>query len=349
MKISELKILELASVLAGPQVGSFFAELGAKVIKVENKTTRGDVTRNWRLPSESDENSISAYYSSANTGKEILFINLKSDEGRSEIYELIKSCDIIISNFKPGDDLKFGLDYKSCKALNPKIIYGEITGFGKTTNRTAFDVILQAETGYISMNGTNADNLAKLPVAFIDLFAAHQLKEGLLLALLEKKFPSLVSVSLFDSAISALANQASNFLMENHIPKPMGTQHPNIAPYGDIFITKDLKPVTIAIGTERHFKRLLEVLGIEENERFDTNLKRVKNREELNKIIEPAISKLSRTEFLEEAIKSGIPAGGVYNLKEVFEQEAAKALVINETLEDEKVQKVKTVVFSISS
>lgn len=349
MKVSELKVLELASVLAGPQVGSFFSELGAQVIKVENETTQGDVTRNWRLPSESNTTIISAYYASANTGKETLFINLKSQEGKSEIVELVKTCDIIISNFKPGDAVKFGLDYESCKKINSKIIYGEITGFGKKNNRTAFDVILQAETGYISMNGTNSDNLAKLPVAFIDLFAAHQLKEGLLLALLENRFPALVSVSLYDSAIASLANQASNYLMESHIPKPMKTLHPNIAPYGEIYLTKDLKQVTVAIGTERHFKRLLELLKLEYQEQFNTNAKRVKNRLELNKLIEPAISRLSRTDFLSKANELKIPAGGVYNLKEVFEQDAAKDLVISETLENQEVKKVKTVVFSISS
>ena len=258
MNIKNLKILELASVLAGPQVGSFFSELGASVIKIENETTGGDVTRNWKLNSENEKNSISAYYASANYNKKSVFLNFNKNSDKETLNNHIRNSDVIISNFKYGDAEKFALSFTDCKRLNPSIIYGEITGFGKNDKRSAFDVILQAETGYISMTGNNENNLAKLPVAFIDLFAAHQLKEGLLLALLENRKPVCVSVSLYDSAIAALANQASNFLMEGFVPKPIGTQHPNIAPYGDIYLTMDKKKIILAAGTEKQFISLLK-------------------------------------------------------------------------------------------
>ena len=183
MNIKELKVLELASVLAGPQVGSFFSELGASVTKIENKTTGGDVTRNRKLDSEKAESSISAYYASANYNKKSIFLDFKNQEDIEKLNKLISESDILITNFKSGDAEKFRLSYSDCKKINPQIIYSEITGFGKNVNRTAFDVILQAETGYISMTGENESNLSKLPVAFIDLFAAHQLKEAIFILL----------------------------------------------------------------------------------------------------------------------------------------------------------------------
>ena len=348
MKVSDLKVLELASVLAGPQVGSFFAELGAHVIKVENKTTGGDVTRNWRLPNEAKEKSISAYYASANTGKESILLDFKDKTEIQQVHDLVRKSDLVLVNFKPGDASRFGLEYEDLKRLNPKLIYGEITGFGPQNNRTAFDVILQAETGYISMTG-NENQLAKLPVAFIDLFAAHQLKAGILLALLEGRKPAKVSVSLFDAAIASLANQASNYLMEKHIAKPIGTRHPNIAPYGDLFTTQDEKSIVLAIGSEKQFSTLMELLKTTLPEAYDSNQKRVVERKNLIAFLSPLIAQWTQQEFLEACHEHKIPAGGVYNLEEVFQQNMAKSLVIKEQQEGVNTQKVKTAVFTISS
>jgi crotonobetainyl-CoA:carnitine CoA-transferase CaiB-like acyl-CoA transferase len=349
MRLKNLKVLELASVLAGPQVGSFFAELGATVTKVENKTTGGDVTRKWKLPSEDSASKISAYYASTNHNKNILLIDYNDPKELNEVRQLIANTNIIIANFKAGAAQKFGLDYESVKKINPEIIYGEITGFGPTSKRTAYDVILQAETGYISMTGNSNDGMAKLPVAFIDLFAAHQLKEGLLVTLLEDRKPALVSVSLYDSAIASLVNQASNFLMENHIPQPIGTMHPNIAPYGDIFYTKDELPLLFAIGSNKQFETLLKILNLESSDEFDSNLKRVKNRDRINRILAPAVQKYTRHELLETCHKLAVPAGAVYNLEEVFEQPKSQKLILEEDFEGISSRKVKSVVFSISS
>tara|TARA_B100000508_G_scaffold141087_1_gene146210 strand:- start:15489 stop:16589 length:1101 start_codon:yes stop_codon:yes gene_type:complete len=349
LKISELKILEIASVLAGPQVGSFFSELGATVTKVENKTTGGDVTRNWRLSSEKAEHSISAYYASANYNKRVQFLDFKDAEDYETLVGLIQESDILISNFKAGDAQKFKLAYEDCKKINPNIIYGEITGFGKDVKRTAFDVILQAETGYISMTGTAESTLSKLPVAFIDLFAAHQLKEGILVALLEGWKPVCVSVSLYDSAIASLANQASNYLMENHIPKPIGTQHPNIAPYGDIFITQDNKKVILAVGSEKQFASLMELLdGVPISKSFASNQLRVENRSELNQFLTSKIENWESSALFDACIEQNIPIGRVHNLKEVFEKPESDSLILEEVQEGKNTKKVKTAVFTFS-
>jgi len=149
-----LKVVELASVLAGPAVGMFLAELGAEVIKIENPKTGGDSTRNWKLPSENPDSNISAYFCAVNWGKQYKFIDLKTQEGKNQVYTLCKDADIVIINFKPNDAKKLGMDYDTLKSINPKLLFAELTGYGNNDTRAAFDVILQAETGYMYMNGT---------------------------------------------------------------------------------------------------------------------------------------------------------------------------------------------------
>ena len=348
MKIADLKVLELSSVLAGPAVGMFFSELGAEVTKVENKKAGGDITRKWKLPEESNPTS-SAYYHSVNWAKKVVFLDYKLEEDMKVVLDLIESSDIVITNFKKGDDEKFGLSYEKVKEINPSILYASINGYGRSSNRSAFDVVLQAETGYISMTGSNKGELAKMPVAFIDLLAAHQLKEGLLTAIIENIKPAHISVSLYDTAIASLANQASNYLNVGHIPKPLGTAHPNIAPYGDIFKTADGRKIVLAVGNDKQFNQLIEVLDLEPQKTFESNSKRVNYRSELILFLEPAISSRNSIDLLREFQERGIPCGGVYDLKEVFEQERANSLILKEKVGDEQSFRVKTTIFKISS
>ena len=201
--LKNLKVVELASILAGPAVGTFFAELGAQVLKVENKKTAGDITRSWKVAGENPVAAVSAYYASANWGKEVIFADLSNPTEREEIYGHIAEADIVIANFKAGADKKLGMDYDTIRKLNPSIIYAHITGYGENNPRPAFDALLQAETGYMSMNGTADSGPLKMPVAMIDILAAHQLKEGILLALLHRSQSeegAYVGISLYDAA-----------------------------------------------------------------------------------------------------------------------------------------------------
>ena len=295
----DLKVVELANVLAGPAVGMFFAELGAEVIKIENKLTGGDITRSWKLPVEDKKLKTSAYFASVNWNKKSIFLDLNYKKDKQKVYDLICDADIVITNYKKGDDKKLGMDYATLCKINPKIIYAHISGYGENSNRTAYDLVLQAETGFMFMNGTPTSGPVKMPVAIIDLMAAHQLKEGILLALINKMKTgkgSKVTVSLFDSAIASLANQASNYLMANHNPEPIGSLHPNIAPYGEIFTTKDKRQIVLAIGSDKQFQRLCEILNLKEvafNVKFSTNSERVKNRIELFEVINEKIAKCS--------------------------------------------------------
>ncbi|MBA3899690.1 MAG: CoA transferase [Bacteroidetes bacterium] len=350
----DLKIIELSSVLAGPAVGMFFSELGAKVIKVENPLTGGDVTRSWKLPSEYKDAPVSAYYSSVNWNKEIVFIDISTAIGKQEVYNLSKDADIIIVNYKAGAAEKLQMDYESFKTLNPKVIYASITGFPEGNNRPAFDVVLQAETGFMSMNGTAESGPVKMPVAIIDILAAHQLKEAILIALIQKAKTgegSHVSTSLYESAIASLANQASNYLMAGHIAKPIGSLHPNIAPYGETFKTRDEKLIILAIGNDKQFLQLCNLLGIETNDielYFSTNKERVKNRGLLFEKLAPKIVLYNGKDFMQELDEFQIPGGIVKNMEEVFSSDSTKKLVLEEIIQNTTTKRVKTVAFKTS-
>jgi crotonobetainyl-CoA:carnitine CoA-transferase CaiB-like acyl-CoA transferase len=352
--LSDLKVIELASVLAGPDVGMFFSELGSEVIKIENKLVNGDVTRKWKSVSEDKNSNISAYFSSVNWNKKHVFLDLTNESDKLEVYNLISSADIVITNFKPGDDTKLGMDYKTLKSYNSSLIYGVINGYGSDSKRVAYDVILQAETGFMSMNGSHDSGPTKMPVALIDVLAAHQLKEGLLLALLNKektKKGALVEVSLYDTALSSLKNQATNWLMNNFIPQPIGSLHPNIAPYGETFKTKDDKHLVLAIGTNHHFKALLNILGAEgllKDEKYATNQLRVLNRIALANCLNPFFEEKTKEELMIPFLELNIPVGVINNLKEVFENNNAQNLILEEVIEKVNTKRVKTAIFKIS-
>lgn len=344
----DLKVIELASVLAAPSVGQFFAECGATVIKIENPLTLGDVTRSWKLPSENPQNSISAYFSAINWGKTSLALNIYDKEDKEKLYQEIKDADIVLASYKKGDAEKLGVDYETLKKINPKLIYGHITGYGTESSKVGYDALIQAETGFVFMNGEK-ENLnngsskklegTKMPVALVDILAAHQLKEGLLVALLKREKEgitnfegSYVTVSLYESALSSLANQATNWLNANHSPQKMGSEHPNIFPYGTILQTKT-DSLMLVVGSDKQFLVLCEVLDINsvaKDERFKTNANRVRNREILRPILEKAFLQTESTEILQILEKNNVPAGSVNDIPKAFENEDAQKLLFKD-------------------
>ncbi|MDZ7649783.1 MAG: CoA transferase [Cytophagales bacterium] len=325
-----LKVLELASVLAGPSVGQFFAELGAEVIKVENLIAGGDVTRSWKSKGEQTDDR-SAYFCSVNWGKKSVALDLNTHEGKIIVQKLAAASDLIIASYKPGDAEKLGVSYQQLKAKNKKLIYGQINGYGSDSDRVGYDAVIQAESGFMDLNGEADGNPTKMPVALIDVLAGHQLKEGLLLALLKKERTgagSFVEVSLIQTAIASLTNQATNWLVANQLPVRQGSAHPNIAPYGDSFVTKDGKRVLLAVGNDKQFNNLISILPahVIDIKKFATNRMRVSSRAELNILLSAAIGKMESTELLQMIHRLKIPAGIIHNLKEVFEMRAANDL-----------------------
>lgn len=326
---SELKIIELASVLAGPSVGAFFAEFGASVIKVENPRTSGDVTRSWRTAGEQNTSDISAYFASVNFGKRSLALDISQQQGRAVLYALLGAADVIIASYKPGDAEKLGVAYDEVKKHNPSIIYGHITGYGNDSSRAGYDAIIQAETGFTSMNGTN--EMCKMPVALMDVLAGHQLKEAILMALWSREKTGsgcYIPISLYDSALSGLVNQASNFLNAGHVPKPLGSDHPNIVPYGTLYQCKDGQYLILAVGNDKQFAELMDILKLEINPKFETNHGRVQNREELKSVLADSLKSMDRDALLEKLHDASIPAGELNDMEHVFTNSAALNMVV---------------------
>jgi len=353
---SGLKVVEFSSVLAGPAVGMFFAELGAEVVKIENKTTGGDVTRGWKHTSESPESPISAYWCSVNWGKKHLLLDLSNPEDHQQATELAIAADVVISNFKPSSAQRMGVDAATLRAANPRLIYAQLSSFADPEDESpAFDAILQAEAGFLYMNGEPDRMPVKMPVALIDVLAAHQLKEAILIALLHRERTgegSTVSTSLMEAALASLVNQASNYLMNAHIPQRMGTRHPNIAPYGDLFACADGQMVLLAVGTERQFKQLCQCLDMNDlsgNPLFSNNQARVQNRERLNEILADAISKRPLDEWIPFFKSQGVPAARIRDMKAVFDLPEAQAMVLEETTATgQPTQRMKTLAFKIT-
>lgn len=350
LPFADLKIIDLSTVLAGPSVGTFFAELGAQVLKIEHPKN-ADVTRSWKLASEDASESVSAYFSAVNYKKDYLSLDLKNEKDYATFIDHVQNADILLSNFKKGDDEKLNVTDEQLRSINPSLIIGKITGFGNESDRVAYDLILQAETGFMSMNGTSTSGPVKMPVALIDVLAAHHLKEGLLIALLQRNQSNeikTVSVSLYDAAICSLANQASNYLMEQHIPQRIGSLHPNIAPYGEIFSTKSNDLVTFAIGSNQHFEKLCSFLRCEDlitDDRFKENKDRVKNRMQLFEYLQEKIKFLETEMLLQEMHQRFVPAGEIKNLQAVFQEQAAQNLIRTETINGKETKRITSIGF----
>ncbi|MFT3885421.1 MAG: CoA transferase [Flavobacteriales bacterium] len=332
--LQDLIVIETAGVLAGPAVGMFFAELGARVIKLENARSGGDVTRNWRTSEEDASSSVSAYFSSVNHGKEHRLVDLSTPAGREELDALLRTADVLVTNHLAADAARLGLDRERLRAVNPRLIHGHIRGYADDPARPAFDVVLQAETGYISMTGSDADHPAKLPVAMIDVLAAHQLKEGLLLALLHRERTgrgAYVEVSLEEAALTGLVNQASNWLMVRHRAQPIGTLHPNIAPYGELFTCADGQRIVLAVGSDAQFRALcnaLDLASLPDRADFATNAMRVRNRHELAYVLARSIAGVGRAELLDRLQRARVPAGAVNTIDQALATPAAQRMTL---------------------
>ncbi|CAE7156572.1 unnamed protein product [Symbiodinium pilosum] len=291
----------VTEVLAGPSVGQFLAELGC------------------------------------NLGKRSLALDASTERGRDLCRRLATSSDIVIASYKPGDDVKLGLDAAQLRAEAPRLIYAQITGYGLDDPRTGYDAVIQAESGFTYMNGPAADQgggPTKMPVALVDLLAAHQLKEAILLALLNRERfgeGAHVHVSLMASAVASLANQATGYLIAGEVPQRKGSDHPSICPYGTPFYDKAGQALILAVGTDSQFTALCEVLQHPElaaDPRYLRNPDRVLHRQELHDALGAAIASWHRDELLTALAERKVPAGAVADMSKVFDTEPAQALVV---------------------
>ncbi len=339
LPFAHLRVLELASVLAGPQVGQFFAELGAEVLKVESPA--GDVTRTWKTSAETvdsqaaGDTSVSAYFSASNWGKKSLVLDLTTAAGQASLHRLAAAADIVLTSYKPGDAEKLRADYATLSAENPRLLYGHLTGYGPENARAGYDAVLQAEAGFMYLNAAGPGQPPqKMPVAMVDLLAAHQLKEGLLTGLFQRERTgrgALVQVSLLDSALSALANQAATYLATGHDPQPLGSGHPSIVPYGTVYRAANGRLLVLAAGSDGQFRQLGAALGRPEwatDSRFATNPARVAHRAELEALLTEAIAAVNGDELLAGLERCAVPAGAVRSVGEALRLPSAQGMVL---------------------
>ncbi|RTQ47894.1 CoA transferase [Hymenobacter gummosus] len=330
-----LRVLELAAVLAGPQVGQFLAELGAEVIKIEPPA--GDVTRSWRTPAEPADTDVSAYFACANWGKQSVVLDLRRAADLDRVHQLAAQADIVLASYKPGDAEKLQVDYATLSAWNPRLIYGQISGYGPEVARAGYDAVVQAEAGFMHLNGEPGQPPLKMPVALMDLLAAHQLKEGLLTALYRRERTgrgALVQVSLWEAGLASLANQGSTWLVTGHDPQPLGSAHPSIAPYGTVYQAADGRRLILAVGSDRQFQDLCAALQRPEwarEARFATNKDRVQHRAALEALLSGRIGEVSGAELLAALEAAAVPAGAVRTAGEALSQPSAAAMLLPAT------------------
>ncbi|QAY79346.1 CaiB/BaiF CoA-transferase family protein [Sphingosinicella sp. BN140058] len=321
--LSGLRVLELARILAGPWAGQLLADLGAEVVKVERPGS-GDDTRSWGPPFVPGEGSA-AYFHSCNRGKRSLAIDFESREGREQVRALAAEADILIENFKVGGLAKYGLDYESVSALNPRIIYCSITGFGQDgpyAPRAGYDFMIQGMGGIMDLTGDPAGEPQKIGVAFADIFTGVYASNAILAALHGRAAEGRgchIDMALLDTQVAVLANQAMNYLVSGETPKRLGNAHPNIAPY-QTFQVRD-GWVIIAVGNDGQFRRLCVLLGqtgIADDPRFASNAQRVGHRDALAAALGPALLQRGKDELLAALAASGVPAGPINSVAEVF-------------------------------
>lgn len=333
--LSHLKVLDLSRVLAGPWASQTLADLGADVIKIERPNS-GDDTRRWGPPfmrdTQGEATRESAYFMAANRGKRSVCLDISNPKDQETLRELARDSDIVIENFKVGGAKKYGLDYSSLSAINPRLIYCSITGFGQTgpySHRPGYDFLVQAMGGLMSVTGEKDGEPGagpqKVGVALTDIMTGLYATVGILAALTEREKSGLgqqVDLALLDVTAATLANQATNVLVGDQIPTRMGNAHPNIVPYQS-FATRDGHCI-IAVGNDDQFKRyceLLELPHLSSDVEFATNQARVEHREALVAILEEAMLTNTRDHWLARCEEAGVPAGPINSIDEVFSNE----------------------------
>jgi len=342
--LSHLRVLDLSRVLAGPWSGQILADLGADVIKVE-RPGNGDDTRSWGPPflrdARGENTSEAAYYLSANRNKRSVTIDFTQPEGQRLVRELAEKSDIVIENFKVGGLAAYGLDYQSLKALNPKLIYCSITGFGQTgpyAKRAGYDFMIQGLGGLMSLTGRpegeEGAGPVKVGVALTDILTGLYSTVAILAALAHRDQTGIgqhVDMALLDVQVACLANQAMNYLTTGTPPRRLGNAHPNIVPYQD-FPTAD-GDFILTVGNDGQFRKFAEVAGQPQwadDPRFATNKLRVANRGELIPLIRQATVFKTTAEWVSQLEKAGVPCGPINDLAQMFQdpQVVARGLAV---------------------
>jgi formyl-CoA transferase len=343
--LGHLRVLDLTRVLAGPWCTQLLADLGADVIKVERPGT-GDDTRAWGPPYLKDaqgaDTSEAAYYLAANRGKRSVTVDLAHPEGQRVVRRLAERADVVVENYKVGQLVRYGLDYASLAAINPRLIYCSITGFGQDgphAERAGYDFIIQAMGGFMSITGERDDKPGggpqKAGIAVSDLMTGMYSTVAILAALAHRERSGegqYIDMALFDVMLAMLANMNMNYLTSGKPPGRAGNAHPNIVPY-QVFEAAD-GHVVIAVGNDGQFVKFCEVAGCADlagHPSYRRNADRVRNREALLAILEPLVRTRPAAFWVEQLEAAGVPCGPINNIAQALAdpQVAARALRID--------------------
>jgi crotonobetainyl-CoA:carnitine CoA-transferase CaiB-like acyl-CoA transferase len=334
-----IRVLDLSRVLAGPWCTQTLADLGADVIKIERPGS-GDDTRTWGPPflkdAQGGETAEAAYYLGTNRNKRSVTCDISQPEGQALVRELVPLCDVFVENFKVGDMARYGLDYDSLKALNPRLVYCSVTGFGQTgpyRERAGYDYAIQGMGGLMSITGERDDleggGPQKVGVAVADLFTGMYATVAILAALRHAERTGqgqVVDMALLDAQVAMLANLGANYLVSGKVPGRSGNAHQNIVPY-QVFETAPAADgskdhIILAVGNDGQFVKFCEVAGrpeLAQDPRFSRNQDRVRNRAVLVPLLEAVMKQRGKPQWLAALEAAKVPCGAINNLAEVFD------------------------------
>lgn len=337
--LDDLVVLDASRVLVGPFCTMQLGDLGADVIKVERPGV-GDQTRGWHPPTYGDSGE-SAYYLSINRNKRSIELDLNTDDGQAVFADLASEADVIVENFRVGTMEEWGLGYEELRTDNPGLIYTKLSGYGEwgpDHDEPAYDIMMQARSGMMSITGTEDGEPVRVGVAIADIGAGMYATQATLAALLDRELGSgygqKVDVSLLDSQVAWMSYQALNYFATQEPPGRMGSKHPNLAPY-QAFETSD-GFVVVAVSSENIWPRFCRALNREDllqDERFETNADRVEQMKSLEEIITAELNSYETDELLDVLAEHGVPASDVRNMTEVFEDQQVQERGMRATVE----------------
>ncbi|NRA72028.1 MAG: CoA transferase [Gammaproteobacteria bacterium] len=329
-----IKVVDLSRILAGPWASQMLADFGAQVIKIE-RPKKGDDTRYWGPPfikkATVEQPPQAAYFHSVNRNKQSLAIDISSTEGQQIIKDLLKDADVLIENYKVGGLKKYGLDYQSIKALNPKLVYCSITGFGQSgpsAHKAGYDAMIQGEGGMMSLTGSPDGDPMKVGVALVDVMTGLYSCNAILAALISRcntHSGQHIDIALLDVQMAALANQGMNFLATGENPSRLGNGHPNIVPY-QTFASND-GSLILAVGNDQQFDKFCEAAqchALSSDPRFITNEQRVIHRTELVPILAAKLATQSTAYWIDVLEQVSVPCGPINTLEQVFNHPQTK-------------------------
>jgi len=331
--LAGITVLDLTRVLSGPYCTMMLADMGARVIKIE-QPGKGDDTRAWGPPFQNGE---STYFLSINRNKESVTINLKHEEGKKVIKELLESADVLVENFRPGTLDRIGFGYKELSNKYPRLVYCSVSGFGHSGPRhlqPGYDAIMQAEGGLMSITGPSDGPGYKLGVSITDITSGMFAAFGVAMALLSRHHTGrgqFVDIGMFDSAAALLSFQASIYFATGQAPERIGNCHPTIMPYETLETLDD--DLVVAVGNDRLWKTFCSVINLQhlaEDDRFASNKDRVKSRKLLKPMIEKQLQMHPAHEWIIKLREHGVPCGSVRDLSQVLtdEQLIERAMVV---------------------